>query len=127
MPDGDAPIHVLVADGDPAVLKMLANTLRRHSFTVTEANSGTEAVRLYGPSVSVVLLGVQLPPDDGPATLAGLGEIDPHVRCCFMTGWGSGYTREGLLGLGAAHVFDKPFEGLDELARKLREVATSCL
>jgi CheY-like chemotaxis protein len=69
-----------------------------------------------------VLLDVKMPEFDGPQTLAALREIDPGVRCVFMTGYAAAPLAEELLALGAEHVVEKPFH-LRELAATLREVA----
>jgi two-component system OmpR family response regulator len=121
-------LHVLVVDDEPAILRMLDLVLQQRGFDVTTAAGGAEAVELYRrrPGVfALVLLDVQMPDPDGPETLAALRTIDPHVRCCFMSGYTGEYSVEQLLALGAAHVFEKPLPGLAELAEKLRDVACS--
>src|SRR4051794_5856546 len=103
MPDGDAPLHVLVVDDDTAVLRMLALALRRRGLAVLSARTGAEAVQMYrscGGAFSVVLLDVIMPPPDGPQTFAALRQIDPHVRCCFMSGSIGDYSGEQLLAMG---------------------------
>jgi hypothetical protein len=39
-----------------------------------------------------------------------------------MSGYTGEHSVEQLLAMGAAHIFEKPFPGLADLARKLREV-----
>jgi CheY-like chemotaxis protein len=117
--------HVLVVDDEPSILHLLELTLREGGFDVTTAAGGIQAVELYRRwpgAFSLVLLDVQMPDRDGPRTLAVLRALDPRVCCCFMTGYTGDYTAEQLLALGAAHVFDKPFHCLSELAGKLRQV-----
>jgi CheY-like chemotaxis protein len=117
--------HVLVVDDEPAVLRLLEFALRRRGFDVTTAAGGAQAVELFRRrpgAFALVLLDVQMPDPDGPETLAALRSIDPHVRCCFMSGYTGDHSAEQLLALGAAHVFDKPFPSLGELERKLRDV-----
>jgi DNA-binding response OmpR family regulator len=88
--------------------------------------AGVEVFRREHPHVTLVLLDVRMPGMDGPQTLAELRRIRPDVCCCFMSGCTHPYTADGLLALGAAHLFTKPFvveELLDVLARLARRAA----
>lgn len=118
--------HVLVAEDDDAVGRMLEYVLRDQGFEVTVARGGQQAVdqyRAHGETYDAVLLDVQMPGLDGPQTLAALRQINPDVRCCFMSGNTGEYSAEELLRLGAARVLPKPFLNLKELGQALREVA----
>jgi CheY-like chemotaxis protein len=125
-PAASPPPHgVLAVDDEGCVRGLLDVGLRLHGFSVWLAADGREALELYrrhGPSIAVVLMDVRMPGLDGPQTLAALQELNPQVRCCFMSGDFGGYTEEGLRSLGAAVVIPKPFQ-LDEMARVLRELA----
>jgi CheY-like chemotaxis protein len=68
---------------------------------------------------------VQMPGMDGLQTLAALREIDRGVRCVFMSGHLGEYTVERLQAVGAVRVLAKPFANLAEVARVLREAASS--
>ena len=46
---------------------------------------------------------------DGPQTVAALRQWEPALTFCFMSGESGDYSRQQLLALGAACVFDKPF------------------
>jgi DNA-binding response OmpR family regulator len=124
--DGPAPPGgVLVVDDEEAVRRVVSRGMRSHGFAVWMAGDGREAVELYSRhrgAIDVVLLDVQMRDRDGPATLAALREVDPGVRCCFMTGDPGRYTEQVLAGLGAAAVFSKPFR-MDEVARRLAQLA----
>src|ERR1700730_10176780 len=103
---------VLVVDDEPAVRPLLATVLPLYGLDVRAAATGHQAVGLYQehcPDIAVVLLDVRMPGMDGPATLTALRKINPEVRGCFMSGDTGDYTAEDLFGLGAAHVFPKPF------------------
>jgi CheY-like chemotaxis protein len=117
---------VLIVDDEPAVGGMLACLFRGRGLTPMLAGGGREAAELYRrhhDTIQAVLLDVRMPGLDGPQTLALLREIDPGVRCCFMSGDTGQYTPEGLLALGAARFFSKPFRNLDEVADALRAEA----
>jgi carbon storage regulator CsrA len=118
------PPCVLVADDDESVRHLLAKGLRAGGFDELLAATGREAVERYREdpaAVAVVLLDVQMPGVSRPEALAALRRLTPEVRCCFMTGGGP-YTENGLLGLGAARVFAKPF-ALVEVVQTLRRLA----
>jgi CheY-like chemotaxis protein len=120
------PPEVLVVDDEPLILQMLGLALPCHGLAVRQAGGGQQAVDLYRQhrgSIRVVLLDVKMPGLDGPQTLAALREIDPGVRCVFMTGYAADSLAEELLALGAEQVVQKPFRDLAALAGTLREVA----
>ena len=113
---------VLVVDDNKAVGMMLESALRHFGFVVRLAVTGREAVELYRESqqsIDLVLLDVQMPGMDGPATLTAIQTINPAVRCCFMSGHTGKYTTEELLDMGAAHLLSKPFVNLNLLIRLL--------
>lgn len=126
-PDVDQrrPTGILVIEDERLLRKALEKGLRNQGFAVWVAADGGEGVDLYrrvGAQIDVVLSDVQMPVLDGPKTLDALREINPAVRCCFMTG----NTRPTLL----AHLLDKRPDGLfikpfavAEVVAVLREVA----
>lgn len=117
--------EVLIVDDNQVIRTILELFLRRLGFTIRSASSGQEAVTRYRErqeSRPVVLLDVQMPGMDGPATLAALQQIDPEVKCCFMSGDTGRYTAEELLCLGAVQFFHKPFTDWDFLEQTLSEI-----
>jgi two-component system, OmpR family, response regulator len=121
------PLEILVVDDEPLIRQMLELALPPHGLAVRTAAGGRQALDLYRThrdTIDLVLLDVNMPGLDGPQTLARLREIDPDVRCCFMTGHSSRYGAGQLLAMGADHVFGKPFGPFGELASLLREAAT---
>jgi CheY-like chemotaxis protein len=121
--------EVLVVEDEEAVSRMLAVALRLYGFEARLAGCGREAIELYRQhheQIALVLLDVQMPDLDGPQTLVQLRQINPHLRCCFMSGNTGRYSAEELLALGAAHVLSKPFSSLSEVARLLRQLARQC-
>jgi DNA-binding NtrC family response regulator len=119
-----APPGVLVADDDEHVRFLLGLALRQAGFDPLLAADGRKAVELFlrhRDKVQVVLLDVKMPGLDGPGALAQIRQIAPQVRCCFMTGHAAHYGADNLLALGAARVFDKPFD-LDDLIETLGEL-----
>jgi len=120
----DRPPGVLVLDDDEHVRLILDRALRRHGFRVILATTGREAVercRQNPAAIAAALLDVNLPGISGPEALAALRTVAPRMRYCFMTGDPHPYTEDGLLALGAARVFWKPF-GVVEVVETLRRL-----
>jgi CheY-like chemotaxis protein len=101
---------VLVADDEPAVRHLLLATLPTYGFGVLSAADGSQAVEVYRrhhPGVALMLLDVDMPGLDGPRAFAHLRQIDPGLRCCFMSGFAAEALRRPpvLAGrFGPAHV-----------------------
>jgi two-component system, OmpR family, response regulator len=116
---------VLVADDEAGVRAVLHVGLEQQGFCLWLAADGHEALHLYWhhrEAIDVVLLDVCMPVLDGPQTLAALRELNPQVRCCFMSRELGRYTERGLRDLGAAAVLPKPFRPA-EVALVLRQLA----
>ena len=116
---------ILVVDDEAPIRKMLEMGLQMQGFHVylaADGNQGIERYRENQETVDVVLLDVQMPVLDGPATLRALRQINPEVRCCLMSGHAGGYSREQFMELGAADLLGKPFT-LAEAADVLRRLA----
>jgi DNA-binding NtrC family response regulator len=119
-----APPGILVADDDEHLRFLLGLTLRQAGFDPFMTGEGHQAVELfrrYRYRIQVVLLDVQMPRLDGPGALAQIRQIAPQVPCCFMTGHAAHYGADNLLALGAARVFEKPFD-LGDLIETLGEL-----
>lgn len=111
---------------DESVYRLLEAALRPLAFAVFAARTSRQAVELYAvhhAAIAVVLLDLRLPDLDGPATLASLREVDPGVRCCFLSEDSGGAPPERLLALGDARYFPRPFLDLDQLGRDVLAVA----
>jgi two-component system, OmpR family, response regulator len=118
-------LGILIVDDEFSLRHMLNIGMRQQGFAVWVAAGGQEALELYRchhESIDVVLLDVRMPGLDGPRTLAALRELNPQVRCCFMSGDPGSYTEAALRDVGAAAVLPKPFH-LAEVGRMLLEVA----
>jgi DNA-binding NarL/FixJ family response regulator len=67
---------------------------------------------------------VRMPEIDGPQTLKALRQLNPHLRCWFVTGDPGRYTEEELMERGAERIIYKPFR-LDDMAHLLRQLLSS--
>lgn len=115
---------ILVVDDEPAVRGLLELALDGQGIKVWQAADGREAVEVYRrerDAIGLVLLDVRMPCLDGPGALRALREINPGLRCCFMSGNTGAYTVQQLLDLGAYHVFQKPL-GLAQVVETLRKL-----
>ena len=116
---------VLVVDDEGALRRLLDVGMRQEGFAVWLAANGREALDLYRRHreiIATVLLDVRMPGLDGPQTLAALQELNPQIRCCFMSGDTGSHTEAILGNPGAATVFSKPFR-LHEVVDMLWELA----
>src|SRR5262245_25543518 len=114
---------ILVVDDSQHMLEVLSMILETSGFAVLQAASGAEAIELYqqhGQQISLVLLDVLMPQMDGPQTLDALRQIDPEVRCCFLTGGSRDYSVQDLTQRGESVVF-KPFR-IDCLIQHIRDL-----
>jgi CheY-like chemotaxis protein len=123
-PSDPAPrtLGVLVVDDEATVRTLLALCLCSAGFPVWQAAGGREALDLYAArrkDIDLVLLDVRMPGLDGPRTFMALRQLDPEVRCCFMSGDPGAYSVEELLTSGAVGYLSKPFR-LAEVEALLR-------
>lgn len=112
---------VLVVDDEAQVRQLLQRVLAREGFPVWSAPSGPAAAEFYRRNqglIGAVPLDVKMPGLDGPATLAALRQLNPHVRALIVRGDAGEYTPEALLGMGADAVLQKSFD-LAELSLAL--------
>ncbi len=122
MPRGTETI--LIAEGDPAIRRLIADILEPLGYRVIAARSGAEAVKLAETSrtsVDILLTDVVMPEMGGKELAQMLQAIHPHVKVLFM----SGYTEEivirhGVEREGVAFI-QKPLIP-NKLVLKIREV-----
>jgi CheY-like chemotaxis protein len=123
---GSSP-GILVVDDEVFLRTLLDRVLRQHGCTVWLAADGLEALALYREQqhhIDLVLLDVRMPGLDGPQTLTLLRQLNPEVRCCFMSGDFGKYAEEALLGQGAWRLLRKPFH-LAEVAQVVQQLVSS--
>jgi PAS domain S-box-containing protein len=91
--------RVLVVDDERLVREMLRCTLETHGYAVTVADSGLQALELYGQApglFDVVLMDTWMPHMDGLSTIHRLARVDPLARVIAMSGLAE--VREKALG-----------------------------
>jgi PAS domain S-box-containing protein len=115
---------VLVAEDEPAVRALTCRVLRRAGYSVLEAGSGEEAVRVAerhpGP-VHLFVTDVVMPGVGGREAAGRVLARHPEARVLYM----SGYTDDAVVRHGVrhdrTHFIQKPFSPA-ALATKVREV-----
>jgi DNA-binding NtrC family response regulator len=111
-PSETAKPVILLVDDEAMVRNFLEIGLRQRGYEVRLAPNGQAALDLYRAeptAITLVILDVRMPVLDGCRTLEALRQVNPHVRCCVITGYSGGYTVKDLTDRGAACVLEKPF------------------
>ncbi|EYF04970.1 response regulator [Chondromyces apiculatus] len=118
-----ARAHVLLAEQDNEVLRLLSYALRRDGHAVTEVRSGEELLayleraethRLMFEPPDVIVSGVQLPGVSEGDVLEGLQRVCRSVPIICITAFNDRDLQAKARVLGALAVFRKPFD-LDDL------------
>lgn len=120
--DGVQPrIHVLVADDEPHIGRIIQTKLEQGPFRVTLVYDGADAIRALEqyPDVALVLLDLMMP------TLSGL-EVLTRMRadarwtalpCVILTAAGQDQRYETAMALGVSDYVTKPFSPRQLYAR----------
>jgi CheY-like chemotaxis protein len=117
-------LTVLVADDATFVLGLLEFALPLAGFRLLTARSGPQAVDVFlehRSGIDLVLLDVHMPGLDGPEVLEVLRQVNPAVRCCFMSDGSACYDVGDLLGQASAFM-PKPF-AVEKLVDVLKGLA----
>lgn len=109
---GDRP-HVLVAEDEPHLARLLASLLADRSVRVSTAATGEQALERArsDPSLSLVLLDLMMPGTDGLAVLTALREdaATADLPVLVLTGRGEDDLRDRARELGVQGYYTKPF------------------
>lgn len=105
--------HVLVADDEPHIGRIIQTKLEQGPFRVTLVYDGTEALRALEqyPDVALVLLDLMMPGLSGLEVLAAI-RGDPRratLPCIILTAAGQDERYEQAMRLGANDFMTKPF------------------
>jgi two-component system cell cycle sensor histidine kinase/response regulator CckA len=114
---------VLLVEDEDAVRAFAARALVSRGFTVLEANSGVDALRVLdeqGADVQLVVSDVVMPEMDGPSLLKELRRRKPDAKVIFVSGYAEEAFRKNL-GEEEKFVFlPKPFT-LKQLVEAVKE------
>jgi signal transduction histidine kinase len=111
-----AHARVLIMDDDDSVRMLLADCLRRQGVSVVATPNGTEAVAVYGTSITegkpfdAVILDLTVPGGDGGLwTLAELSKLNPGVRAIVSSGYSTDPVLSDFRRYGFKAVLPKPY------------------
>lgn len=115
---------ILLVEDELPLLHFLERSLKQFGYHVLPAKSPVKAMELseeYEDIIHLLLTDVIMPGMNGRELAQRLLEARPSLKCLYM----SGYTADviahhGVLDQGV-HFMQKPY-GIDELARKLRQI-----
>ncbi len=108
-----APLHVLVAEDEPHIARLIALKLETGPFRVTRVGDGAAALDALAASsdIALAILDLMMPGLGGLEVLASIRR-DPRTRslpCIVLTATGHEAARRQALDLGANEFLTKPF------------------
>jgi two-component system response regulator (stage 0 sporulation protein F) len=119
--------QVLLAEDDAAMRELIARTLRKAGFEVTEARNGYETLERLAYRIlrerhlwfDLVISDVRMPGYDGLNILASIKQLPEYVPVILITAFGTRETHAAAVRMGAFAMLDKPFD-LDDLMAAVR-------
>jgi two-component system, OmpR family, alkaline phosphatase synthesis response regulator PhoP len=115
------PCHVLVADDEPHIGRIIKMKLEQGAFRVTLAYDGQEALDILErePDIGLVMLDVMMPRLTGLEVLAKMRADNrfKDVPCIILTAAGQEAQQRRALALGASEFLTKPFSPKKLFAR----------
>jgi CheY-like chemotaxis protein len=115
--------HVLVADDEPHIGRIVKTKLEQGPFAVTLVHDGAAALDAMQqhPGFAVVILDLMMPVVNGLDVLRALREKPEwkHIPCLILTAAGQQEQHEAAMALGASEFMTKPFSPKRLLTRVL--------
>jgi two-component system, OmpR family, KDP operon response regulator KdpE len=110
--------RVLIVDDEAALRRALRTSLVASGFTVTEAESGEDAIKVFNRApLDLVLLDINMPGIGGIETCQQLREMAGHVGILMVTVRGAEDDKVRALDAGADDFVTKPYRYRELLAR----------
>lgn len=124
--------HILLAEDNYEMRKLLAMSLRKNGYEVTEFADGRSMLDHYfsaDPSrkenvFDLIISDIRMPFLTGMEILEGLQDCEGFPPMILITAFGDEETHKQAYLLGAVAMLDKPFN-IDELIAKVQEIAPS--
>lgn len=130
-PKAVRPYHVLVAEDDDEMRRLMAQVLRRNGFHVLEARDGLEALDYLGEVIldeefdrklDLLLTDQRMPGLQGLQLIDAARNAGIDIPAILITAFVDDATRARARSLGDTSMLDKPFE-LADLVSLARTVA----
>ncbi|GMQ79863.1 MAG: hypothetical protein BMS9Abin03_308 [Thermodesulfobacteriota bacterium] len=121
---------ILLAEDDEEMRSLLALMLRKEGYRVTECPDGLSLLdtlsSFFLPSekyedFNLIISDIRMPGVTGMEILMGANELDNFPPIILITAFGDTETHIQAERLGAAALFDKPFD-IDEMLKKVRTI-----
>jgi DNA-binding response OmpR family regulator len=118
---GGAPLHVVVADDEPHIGRIIKTKLEQGPFAVTLVYDGAEALEVLAreTDIRLLILDLMMPQVSGLEVLDRV-RADPRwhaLPCLILTAAGQGHQEEDARRRGADDFMTKPFSPKRLLAR----------
>ncbi len=115
------PIHLLVVDDDPWILRMVSSTLKTRNYVVETAKHGREALELARRNKpDLVITDVMMPEMDGQKLVSEM-RADPSLQSVpvlYLTALGKDEGKLRSMGLAPEDYITKPFR-FDDLEKRV--------
>jgi DNA-binding NtrC family response regulator len=106
--------RIFLAEDDDAMRELLAASLRGAGFEVMESPNGIDLAGQLGPEdperFDLIISDIRMPGVTGFELLEGLNEAGGYPPTILITAFGGAEVHAEAASLGAAALFDKPFE-----------------
>ena len=112
-------LTVGLCEDDPALRRVVTQAMGLSGHSVVTAHDGGEALRLFGPEVSldVVILDIGLPDADGRDLCQALRSAGQSAPVLFLTALAGVHDRLSGFGAGGDDYLPKPFDVKELIAR----------
>lgn len=107
-------MQLLLIDGDPLLLRSLADVLEAEGHRVTTASGGQEGIEAFdaalalGAPFEAVMTDLGMPGVDGRQVARSVKSKSPATPVVMLTGWGRRMTEDGELPAHVDHLLGKP-------------------
>ncbi|QTA90071.1 response regulator [Desulfonema magnum] len=117
--------HIIVADDDPLIRRLLRSVLEDGGYRVTEASDGKITIKLYRQKpADLVILDLIMPEKEGIETIIELRRDFPNIKIISISGGLMGEAEaflDAARKLGALRTFKKPLNPF-EMLRAVKEL-----
>lgn len=130
-PADNSPRHprILVAEDDPEMRRLITWNLNREGFETVECADGWQLLDHLGDPVlsgepddyDLIVSDIRMPGVTGLEVLEGIHEAEWFVPMILITAFGNEDVHRRAKDLGAAAMFDKPFD-INDLIKSIRQI-----